>query len=79
MAAPGDRPDPRPLIPSQRAAASAVGLTGIFGYASTVLSGWGVGYVADHYGWNGVFIAMIATALLGTVLFILAWPAKAHG
>jgi OPA family glycerol-3-phosphate transporter-like MFS transporter/OPA family sugar phosphate sensor protein UhpC-like MFS transporter len=66
-------------LATKRAAASAVGLTGIFGYASTVLSGWGVGLLAQNYGWNAVFVSMIGMAVLGTLLFAAAWPAKAHG
>jgi hypothetical protein len=38
-------------LATKRAAATAVGLTSIFGYASTVLSGWGMGYLVHHYGW----------------------------
>jgi OPA family glycerol-3-phosphate transporter-like MFS transporter/OPA family sugar phosphate sensor protein UhpC-like MFS transporter len=30
-------------LATKRAAATAIGLTSIFGYASTVLSGWGLG------------------------------------
>jgi phosphoglycerate transporter family protein len=64
---------------TKRAAATAVGLTGIFGYASTVVSGWGVGLMVDRYGWNVGFAALICVAAIGAVLFALAWPAKAHG
>jgi len=64
---------------TKRAAATAVGLTGIFGYASTVVSGWGVGLVVEKYGWNVGFAGLIVMAAIGSVLFALAWPAKAHG
>lgn len=64
---------------TKRAAATAVGLTGIFGYASTVVSGWGVGLVAEKYGWNVGFAGLLVMAALGTALFALAWPAKPHG
>ena len=37
---------------TKEAAASANGILGIFGYASTLISGVGFGYVADHYGWG---------------------------
>ncbi|HSY17677.1 MAG TPA: MFS transporter [Candidatus Acidoferrales bacterium] len=66
-------------LATKRAAATAVGLTSIFGYASTTLSGWGLGYVVQHYGWNAGFAGLVACAAIGTFLFILAWPAKAHG
>ena len=66
-------------LATKRAAATAVGLTSIFGYASTTLSGWGLGYLVDHYGWDAAFSGLVACAVAGTVLFIIAWPAKAHG
>ncbi len=66
-------------LATKRAAATAVGLTSIFGYASTVLSGWGLGFVVQHYGWNAGFAGLMGCAAIGTLLFITAWPAKAHG
>jgi OPA family glycerol-3-phosphate transporter-like MFS transporter/OPA family sugar phosphate sensor protein UhpC-like MFS transporter len=66
-------------LATKRAAASAVGLTGLFGYASTVLSGWGLGKLVDAYGWDAGFIGMIIVALVGTVVCALGWKAKPHG
>jgi phosphoglycerate transporter family protein len=64
---------------TKRAAATAAGFTGLFGYASTVVSGVGLGYVVQHYGWNTGFGTLLAIGAFGTLMFILAWPAKAHG
>jgi sugar phosphate permease len=66
-------------LATKRAAATAVGLTSLFGYASTTLSGWGLGFVVQHYGWNAGFAGLIGCAVAGTGLFIAAWPARAHG
>ncbi len=66
-------------LATKRAAATAVGLTSIFGYASTVLSGWGLGTLVQHFGWDAGFAGLIGCAAIGTFLFILAWPAKADG
>lgn len=66
-------------LATKRAAASAVGLTGIFGYASTVISGWGVGKLAHTYGWNMTFKTMIGMSLLGAIFFAVAWPSRATG
>jgi sugar phosphate permease len=66
-------------LATKRAAATAIGLTSIFGYASTVLSGWGLGALVQHYGWDIGFLGLIIVAALGTLLFVVAWPAKAHG
>ena len=64
---------------TKKAAATANGLTGIFGYASTAVSGIGFGYLAQHYGWNLAYIAIIIMSLLGTGVFLLMWNAKADG
>ena len=66
-------------LATKRAAATAVGLTSIFGYASTVLSGWGMGALVQHYGWDAAFRGLMVVAVVGTLLFIAAWLAKAHG
>ena len=66
-------------LATRDAAASAVGLTGLFGYASTVLSGWGFGYVADHFGWNYIFICLLVAAIIGVGVLALLWNAKANG
>jgi OPA family glycerol-3-phosphate transporter-like MFS transporter/OPA family sugar phosphate sensor protein UhpC-like MFS transporter len=66
-------------LATKRAAATAVGLTGIFGYASGILSGWGLGTLVERYSWNHGFVAMLIAAGVGTLLFILAWPAPRDG
>jgi phosphoglycerate transporter family protein len=66
-------------LATKRAAATAVGLTGIFGYASTILSGWGLGLLVQTSGWDRGFMAMFVVAILGTLCFAAAWPSKAHG
>lgn len=60
---------------SKRAAATAIGLTGFFGYLSTILSGWGIGYIVTHYGWNTAFLFFIAAGIAATVFFALTWNA----
>jgi phosphoglycerate transporter family protein len=66
-------------LATKRAAATAIGLTSIFGYASTLLSGWGMGTLVQYYGWDAAFRGLLIISVLGTLLFIAAWPAKAHG
>ncbi len=66
-------------LATKRAAATAVGLTGLFGYASTLLSGWGLGVVVEKHGWDAGFAGLIGVSVLGTLVFIAAWKAKAHG
>jgi len=66
-------------LATKRAAATAVGLTGIFGYASTVLSGWGLGKMVESYGWDRAFAGLVGMCVLGVTMFALAWGARADG
>jgi MFS transporter, OPA family, glycerol-3-phosphate transporter len=52
------------LVP-KKAAGTAAGFTGFFGYVfGSALAGTGVGWIADRWGWNGVFITMVACCVL---------------
>jgi OPA family glycerol-3-phosphate transporter-like MFS transporter/OPA family sugar phosphate sensor protein UhpC-like MFS transporter len=66
-------------LATKRAAATAVGFTGMFGYASTALSGWGMGMLVKHYGWNWAFAALLIAAAAAMMLFVLNWPAPRDG
>lgn len=66
-------------LATKRAAASAIGLTGLFGYASTALSGWGLGKLVQTHGWDAGFACMAAAAAIGALLFAAGWHAKSHG
>src|SRR5690606_10724399 len=66
-------------LATKHAAATAVGLTGLLGYLSTLISGWGIGYIAEHFGWERGFMTICWFAVIGTILFALAWFAPAHG
>lgn len=62
---------------TKRAAATAIGLTGLFGYASTVLSGWGLGAIVDSFGWQSGFRMVVASAVAATLLFVTVWRVNA--
>lgn len=62
---------------SKKAVGMAVGLTGTFGYLGSAISGLGIGWIADHYGWSGGFIFFIASALLSSLCFALTWKGRA--
>jgi OPA family glycerol-3-phosphate transporter-like MFS transporter len=52
------------LVP-KKAAGTAAGFTGFFGYVfGSAIAGSGVGWIADHWGWSGVFITMLACCVL---------------
>ena len=52
------------LVP-KKAAGTAAGFTGFFGYVfGSSVAGGGVGWIADRWGWNGVFVTMVACCVL---------------
>jgi len=56
------------LVP-KKAAGTAAGFTGFFGYVfGSAVAGTGVGWIADHYSWHGVFVTMVACCAL-TIAF----------
>ncbi len=61
------------------ASATANGLAGIFGYVGSFLSAIGIGYIADHYGWNTVFVLIISVGVLGAITFLTMWAAPRDG
>ncbi len=71
---------------TKSAAATANGVTGIFGYLSVFVSGLGVGAMVDWInlkhegqGWDAVFMMMIGMAVIGMLIFLAMWKVKATG
>lgn len=70
------------LVP-KKAAGTAAGLTGLFGYLGATGAELGIGNIVQHYGWNTGFTVIIASAVLSIILLVLTWNVhdrrKAHG
>jgi sugar phosphate permease len=64
---------------TKKAAATAGGFTGMFGYFSTVVSGVGVGALVQEHGWNAGYNLFVASSIAGVLVFALCWKAPAHG
>jgi OPA family glycerol-3-phosphate transporter-like MFS transporter len=59
------------LVP-KKAAGTAAGFTGFFGYVfGSAIAGTGVGWIADQWGWGGVFGTMIVCCVLTMVFSAL--------
>ncbi len=66
------------LVP-KKAAGTAAGFTGFFGYVfGSANSGAGVGWIADRWGWGGVFLTMVACCLLTIFFSALTLGHRAH-
>lgn len=66
-------------IATKRAAATAGGFCGLFGYGSTIVSGWGIGLLVERTGWETAIYSLIGIAVVSALVFALAWKAKPHG
>ena len=64
---------------TKEAAALATGFSGVCGYLSTTVSGIGLALVSKHFGWGVALAAIAALAVMGMVLFALAWCSPADG
>ena len=64
---------------TKEAAAMANGFTGIMGYLSYFVSGIGIAFIKEHYGWGVTLGSIAAFAIIGMVLFLFAWGANADG
>ena len=61
------------LVP-KKAAGTAAGLTGLFGYlGGAVFANAAMGYVVDHWGWDGGFIVLVASCLLSILFIAPTW------
>jgi OPA family glycerol-3-phosphate transporter-like MFS transporter len=60
------------LVP-KKAAGTAAGLTGLFGYLGATLAELGIGIIVQLYGWSAGFISIIISAILAVFLLLLTW------
>ncbi|MBI4223568.1 MAG: MFS transporter [Deltaproteobacteria bacterium] len=58
---------------SKKAAATATGMTGTFGYLGSTACGIGTGLIVQRWGWDGGFVFFIAAAVIGTLCFLATW------
>ena len=56
----------------KKAAGTAAGFTGLFGYlGGTVSASAVIGWAAQHYGWDGGFYVMIGGGILAIILLFI--------
>lgn len=66
---------------TKRAAATANGLNGLFGYLAPIVSGVVFGVIADKSGWDMIFLLSVIMGVIGAILLATLWkqPATAYG
>lgn len=63
----------------KKAAATAAGFCGFWGYMGATVSGAGVGKIVDVAGWRMGFAVLIGSCLLSSLFFALTWKARPRG
>ena len=66
-------------ITSPEAVSAACGFIGLFGYLGAVLSGSGLAFITNKFGWGGMFAFCIAGCFIAMLFTALTWNMeKAH-
>ncbi|WP_284441822.1 MFS transporter [Chlamydia gallinacea] len=60
----------------KKAAGTASGFTGWFAYFGAAFAGYPLGKIAQDWGWQGFFLALLSCALISLVLFLPTWSAS---
>lgn len=60
----------------KKAAATASGFTGFWGYIGGTFSSIGIGWAAHNYGWQIGFSLVIAAGILSAVFFAITWKIR---
>lgn len=61
---------------SKKAVGTAAGFIGLFGYLGRTVQGKGLGWIAQHYGWEPALYAVLGAALLSMLLLGATWRLK---
>jgi MFS transporter, OPA family, glycerol-3-phosphate transporter len=66
-------------LTTKKAVGTAAGFVGFFGYVGRVIQGKGLGWVAQHYGWDAGLWAVLACTVAGIVLLAFLWNVRPRG
>jgi len=58
---------------SKKAVGAAAGFIGLFGYMGRTVQGKGLGWLAEHHGWNAALYATLGAAVLAILLLAVTW------
>lgn len=64
---------------TKKAASTAQGFLGMVSYASVLVTGMGLGWFSDHFGWDHLFILMTGFSILAFATVVVLWNIKDDG
>lgn len=66
-------------LTSKKAVGTAAGFVGFFGYVGRVIQGKGIGWIAQHHGWEAALWSVVACTVLGIILLAFLWNVRPRG
>ena len=66
-------------LTSKKAVGTAAGFVGFFGYVGRVIQGKGIGWIAQHHGWDAALWSVVGCTVLGIVLLAFLWNVRPRG
>jgi OPA family glycerol-3-phosphate transporter-like MFS transporter len=66
-------------LTSKKTVGTAAGFVGFFGYLGRVIQGKGIGWVAQHHGWDAALWSVVGCTVLGIVLLAFLWNVRPRG
>jgi OPA family glycerol-3-phosphate transporter-like MFS transporter len=66
-------------LTTKKAVGTAAGFVGFFGYVGRVIQGKGLGWLAQHYGWDPVLWAVLGCIAIGIILLAFLWNVRPRG
>jgi sugar phosphate permease len=61
----------RIIVP--QAVSTACGLSGLFGYIGAIISGVGLAFVIEKFGWGGLYATCIISCFITIILTLVTW------
>ena len=62
----------------KKAAGTATGFAGCFGYAGAAFSAYPFGWIATHWGWSGFFAVLGICSLIAVVILLPLWSVRSR-
>ena len=66
-------------LTTKKAVGTAAGFVGTFGYVGRVIQGKGLGWLAQHYGWDPALWAVLGCTMIGIILLACLWNVRPRG
>ena len=66
-------------LTTKKAVGTAAGFVGFFGYVGRALLGPGIGWLAQHHGWNSAIWAVIGCTVIAISLLAFTWNVRPRG